>query len=208
MRRLTGVLLLGAIAGVAHAQGKHGTYEGTVKLSGTEESRHSKLAYRAEVKIAMPMTDASMAEISDVDKPSAMATISQWDLDERNASADSDGKITSWKCSLAAPVTLPMNAQGVLNVNRRSRTHSMFVALVGLKPIPLNCVNSRSGSYKTTKGAAFAFGTNEPGATPYVEVAFADASRLSARYKLAPAGPAASGRKIAVDQEWDFALRK
>jgi hypothetical protein len=207
MLRIWGAVAILAVAGGAQAQGKFGTYEGVVKITGTEESKTSKLAYRADVKIAMPMTDASMAEIGDVDKPSAVATITQWDLDERNAGPDSDGKITSWKCKLAAPVTVPMNAQGVLNVDKSAKKHSMFVAVVGLKPIPLNCVNTRSGPYKTTKAAGFAFGTNEPGAVPYNELPFADASRLSAKYKLVPTsqGP---GRKIAIDQEWDFALRK
>ena len=40
--------------------------------------------------------------MDDVDKPSAVATISQWCVAKRNASPDSDGRITNWKCSLAA----------------------------------------------------------------------------------------------------------
>lgn len=38
-----------------------------------------------------------------------------------------------------------MIAQGNLNVDLRKKNYAMFVALTGTKPVPLNCVNSRSG---------------------------------------------------------------
>src|SRR5258706_15038537 len=109
-----------ACAGVACAVqaqgGKLGAYTGVVSVSGSEIQKHSKVDFRGTVKVSLPVEsrkeDSTRAEAEDADKPSAMATITQWDLEARNASPDSDGKITSWKCSLAAPTDVPMNAQG------------------------------------------------------------------------------------------------
>ena len=198
-----------AFAGAAHAQGKLGTYSGTVVLNGTEIGKTSKTVFAATVKIDMPLTSgdakSAMAEISDVDKPSATATITQWDLEARNASPDSDGKITSWTCKLAEPTTVPMNASGVLNVDFAARKHSMFVALVSLKQLQFNCVNSRSGPYKEKRGVSLAFGTNEPDVLPYKELPFSDPMRLTARFKLVPVS-AMKGQYGPLDQEWDFKL--
>lgn len=199
-------------AGVALAQGgKLGTYTGTVAISGVESEKHSKVTFRANVKIAMPLTSgnarSAMAEIGDVDKPSATAMITQWDLEARNASPDSDGKITSWTCSLAAPTEVPMNASGVLNVDYTARTHSMFVALVSTKPIPLKCMNSRSGAYKKSELVSLFFGTNEPDVLPYKELPFTDAARLAAKYTLVPVSQM-KGRYLPVDMEWDFRLTR
>lgn len=199
------------IAAVAQAEsGKLGIYSGTVTMSGTEIGQ-DHVTFRASVKVSLPLTggdkSSATAEVGDIDKPSATATIQQWDLVGKNASADSDGKVTSWTCALAAPAEVPMNAQGMLNVNYRAKTHSMFVALVSTKPIPLNCTNSRSGPYKKDQYVSLFFGTNEPDVQPWKKLPFADAARLTAKYKLVPVSHM-KGRNGPLDQEWDLKLTR
>jgi hypothetical protein len=208
-------LACAGIAVPAQAQGgKLGAYTGTVTISGTELSaggNPGKVDFRATVKITLPLTSRSatsaMAELDDVDKPSASAEITQWDLVGRNASADSDGKITSWTCALAAPTTVPMNGQGTLNIDFRKKTHSMFIALVSLKPIPLKCVNSRSGPNRQTTTVSLFFGTSEPDVLPWKELPFADPARLSAKYKLVPVSQM-KGRYAPVEMAWDLQLTR
>ena len=113
------------IAGTAHAQsGKLGAYAGTVAISGTELGSQKKVFFRASVKISLPLTSSgkssAMAELSDVDKPSATAVIAQWDLTDRNASADSDGKITSWTCK-NCPTPPPRDGRRVTGSCRSAR---------------------------------------------------------------------------------------
>jgi hypothetical protein len=198
------------IACTAYAQGgKLGTYTGVVSVSGSEIEKHSKVDFRATVKVSLPVVSrkegSTRAEADDVDKPSAMASITQWELEARNASPDSDGKITSWKCSLAAPTDVPMNASGAFDLDHRTKKHSMFVALVSTKPIPLKCVNSRSGAYKKTESVSLFFGTSEPDLMPANALPYADPARLAARHKLLPAG-SMKGRYGPVDMEWDLRL--
>lgn len=120
------------LTGAAQADSsKLGVYSGTVIVSGTEIGQEN-VTYRASVKISMPLTDRSdssaVAELGDIDKPSTMATVRQWDLAGKSASPDSDGKITTWTCSIATLTEIPMNAQGTLNVNYSAKTHSMYIA--------------------------------------------------------------------------------
>ena len=191
--------------------GKLGAYTGTVTVSGSEIEKHSKTDFRATIKVSLPVASrnegSTRAEADDVDKPSATATITQWELEARNASPDSDGKITSWKCSLVAPTDVPMNASGALDVNHRTKKHSMFVALVSTKPIPLKCVNSRSGAYKKSESVSLFFGTSEPDLMPANALPYTDPARLAAKYKLVPAS-AMKGRYGPVDMEWDLRLAK
>lgn len=200
------------IGGAAYAQsGKLGAYAGVVTVSGSEIQKHSKADFRATIKVSLPVASrnegSTRAEADDVDKPSATATITQWELEARNASPDSDGKITSWKCSLAAPTDVPMNASGALDVDHRTKKHSMFVALVSTKPIPLKCVNSRSGPYKESVAVSLFFGTSEPDLMPANALPYTDPARLTAKYKLVPAG-SMKGRYGPVDMEWDLRLGK
>jgi len=199
------------MTGAAQAQaGKLGVYTGTVAITGTELGQE-KVSYRALVKISLPLTSANsrsaMAELDDVDKPSATATISQWDLAGKNSSADSDGKFTSWTCSLAAPTEVPMNGSGTLNLDYRAKTHSMFIALVSTKTIPLKCVNSRSGAYKQNKSVSLFFGTSEPDVLPWKELPFADAARLAAKFQLVPVSQM-KGRNGPTDMEWDLQFKR
>ena len=212
------VLVLAVVAmacvgmtGVAEAEsGKLGVYSGTVTMSGTELGQEN-VTFRASVKVSLPLTDggksSATAEVSDVDKPSAMATIQQWDVVGKNSSADSDGKVTSWTCALAAQVEVPMNEQGVLNVDYRAKKHSMFIALASTKPIMLNCTNSRSGPYKKDRHVSLFFGTNEPDVQPWEELPFTDAARLTAKHKLVPVSNM-KGRNGPLDQEWDLKLTR
>ncbi len=200
------------ITGAAQAQSsKHGAYTGTVTVSGTEVGRYTNGSFRANIKITLPLTSAStssaMAEISDVDKPSAMASILQWNQAGKDSSPDSGGKINTWTCSLAAPTDVPMNAQGTLNLNYRAKTHSMFIALVSMKEVPFNCNHSRSGPYKKTKLVSLFFGTSEPDVLPWKELPFADTARLKATYKLLPVS-AMKGQYGPLDQEWDLLLKR
>lgn len=194
----------------AHAQGgKLGAYTGVVTVSGSEIGTHSKIDFRATLNVNLPVAqrsaDYTRAEADDVDRPSVTATITQWELEARNASADSDGKITSWKCSIAAPTEVPMNASGALDVNHRTKKYSMFVALVSTKPIPLKCVNSRSGAYKKTEPVSLFFGTSEPALMPANALPYTDPARLAAKYRLEPAG-SMKGRYGPVDMDWDLRL--
>lgn len=204
---------LAGVAVPAHAQTKAlGAYEGTVTVSGTETGGITRrVNYKATIKINMPVTDASPSsatlEIGDVREPSAMVTINQWDLEERNASPDSDGNITSWKCQLAAPATVPMLASGGVNIDYRKRTHSIFVAMSATEPVALNCVNSRSGPYKKSEILGFFFGTNEPDAVPYTELPFTTPARITANYTLVPRG-AMKGQYLPQQQEWELILKK
>jgi|KBSSwiStaDraftv2_1062776.scaffolds.fasta_scaffold435630_2 hypothetical protein len=193
-----------ATAGLAQ-DGKLGAYKGVVSIAGSEIEKHGKIDYKATIKVNLPVTDRSgdltRAEAGDVEKPSAMATVTSFELEARNASPDSDGKITSWKCSLAAPTDVPMNAQGALDVDHRKKKYSMFVALVGMKAVAMKCVNSRSGAYKDSKQVGFFFGTNPPEAMGSVELPYADPARLVAKHRMTPPGHV-------VDMEWELQLTK
>jgi len=200
------VVASACVATAALAQeGKLGAYKGVVSVAGSEIEKHGKIDYKATIKVNLPVTDRSgdvtRAEAGDVEKPSAMATITSFELEARNASPDSDGKITSWKCSLAAPTDVPMNAQGALDIDHRKKKYSMFVALVGMKAVPVKCVNSRSGAYRESKPVGFFFGTNPPEAMGSVELPYADPARLVAKHRMTPPGHV-------VDMEWELQLTK
>lgn len=202
-------LMCATFSGAVQAQSsKLGAYSGTVVVSGTELGQE-KVSFSASVKIKLPLTssdkNSAMAELDDVDKPSAVATITQWDVVGKNGSADSDGKVTTWICKLAAPAEVPMNGSGTLNLDYRAKTHSMFVALVARKTIPLQCVNSRSGPYKKDQLVSLFFGTSEPDVQPWKELPYKDAAQLSATFKLVPVSHM-KGRNGPLDQQWDLRL--
>lgn len=204
-------LVCAAFAPPLHAQKKNpGTYVGTATVAFSELAKDSRADYRGVVKITIPLTSASstsaMAELSDVDKPSATAQITHLESWWKGTVPESDGKTSSWTCKLAAPVELPMNAQGTLNVNHKRKTHSLFIALVSLRDVQLDCVHSRSGPFKKKQGVSLFIGTNEPG-DEWKELPFADASRLAAKFRLMP-GMQMKDRYSPVDQEWDFRLQR
>lgn len=189
-----------------------GTYAATVKIAGTETGGDTKrVTYKAEVKMNIPVKDGNpsraIINISDVDEPSAKVTISQWDLEERNADPNSDGKITSWKCRLAAPVTVPMSATGVLNLDYQKRVYSMFFALTAMEEVRLQCVNSRSGPYTQEEALGFFFGTTELDTIPHDALPMSDPARIAAKFTLVPKGEM-KGQYLPQEQEWELVLGK
>ena len=205
-----------AICGVAcappsFAQGKLGAYTGTVTVSGSIQGKYTSETYGGTVKITIPMESRSdttgRAEVNDVDKPSAMATVTKFESSGKDSSPDSGGKINTWSCSLAAPVEVPMNAQGVIDLDYRAKKYSMFVALVPLKEVPLNCTHSRSGAYKKKGGPGFVVGTSPPQQIPPKTLPLADPARLAAKYRMEPAGDM-MGSHGPIEQEWDLRLVK
>lgn len=189
--------------------GKLGVYAGTVAVSGTRMENRGKETYHADVKISLPLTDgndsSAMAEISDVDKPSATALITQWDVAGKETVPDErDGKLDSWHCSIAAPTEVPMNASGVLNLDYRAKTHSMSITLVSTKSVPLKCAHSRTGPYKRDLVVSLVIGTTVMG-EPFKELPFADPARLMATYKLVPTTDTGFGP---IDMLWDLRLTR
>jgi hypothetical protein len=194
-----------------HAQsGKLGTYAGTATVSFSELGKETRADYRGVVTIAIPITSrnssSAMAEISDIDKPSATARITHLESSWKGTVPESDGKTSSWSCKLAAPTEVPMNAQGTLNVDYKRKTHSLFIALVSTRPVPLNCVNSRSGPYKKQEMVSLFLATNEPG-DAWKELPFTDPARLAAKFTMMP-GAQMKGRYSPIEQEWDFRLQR
>ncbi|HSC74871.1 MAG TPA: hypothetical protein VLB90_01385 [Pseudomonadales bacterium] len=205
------VITLSGMAGVAQAADESlGVYTGTVNISGEELGENSQTRFSGEVKIRIPLTSrndtTAMADVGDVETPSATVLVKQWSTTSKGSSPDSDGQITTWSCEIAAPTEVPMNAQGTLNIDYSAKKYSMFIALVALKSVPLKCVNSRSGAYKDEIATGFFFGTNEPDLVPWIELPFADASSLKATYQLVPVN-AMKGQYGPVDMAWDLKLQ-
>ena len=209
------ILAMGLCGGAQSAWGQgrtFGTYAATVKIAGTEvDGEARRVVYRAEVKMNIPVNDGNpsrtIIHIDGVSEPSAKVTLTQRDLEERNTSRNSDGQITSWKCQLAAPVTVPMLAAGVLNLDYRKWLYSMFVALTGVEEAPLRCVNSLSGLYTKGEAMSFFFGTTELDTIPHDTLALNDPARITAKYKLVPKG-GMKGQYLLQDQEWGLVLKK
>jgi hypothetical protein len=189
--------------------GKLGVYAGTVGVSGTKMENRGKETYHADVKISLPLTDgndrSAMAELSDVDKPSATALITQWEVVGKETVPDQrDGKLDSWHCSIAATTEVPMNASGVLNLDYRAKTHSMSIALVSTRTIPLKCTHTRTGPYKKDLVVSLVIGTTVMG-DPFKELPFADPARLTATYRLVPPAETNFGP---IDMVWDLRLAR
>lgn len=186
-----------------------GVYSGTVAIAGETLGENEQIRFSGEVKMRIPLTSrndtTAMAEVGDVETPSAMVLVTQWSITAKNASPDSDGQITSWSCEIAAPTEVPMNAQGTLNIDYSAKKYSMFIALAALKSVPLKCVNSRSGAYKEEGTPGFFFGTNEPDLIPWIELPFENASNLKATYQLVPVN-AMKGQYGPMDMTWDLQL--
>jgi hypothetical protein len=204
------VVFMGCIGVPDEAQAtssKLGVYAGTVAVSGTLMENGDKETYHADVKINLPITNGNdrdaMIEVNDVDKPSATALVTQWEVVGKETTPDErDGKIDSWHCSIAAPTEVPMNASGVLNLDYRAKTQSISIALVATKTIPLKCSHSRRGAYKKDVVVSLMIGTTVMGGT-FKELPFADPARLKAAYKLVPPAETNFGP---IDMVWDFRL--
>jgi hypothetical protein len=195
-----------SVGAIQAQSGKLGSYSGTIKVSGTEVA--PKVSYSASVKISLPISekDASSvtAEFLAGEAPDATVLVSQWDESYTEKSADSDGKFSSWSCSLAAPVEIPMTATGVLNVDLKAKKHSLSITLLATKDLAFNCTNSRSGPYKKKQGVALYIGTGAPGAQWETQLPFSDAAHLQASYTLMPTS--ATKEHGPIVQEWDLHL--
>jgi len=213
MFRPLSILGVAAAIGVAgwapdsHAQaGKHGAYAGTAKITYSEGTPPNHVLYRADVKITIPLTSATMGELDDVDKPSATARITHIETSQRDTAPDSGGKINTVTCKLAAPVEVPLMAQGTLNLNPRKKTYWMYIALIATKPAKIDCVHSRSGAFRRDHLVGMAMGTHEVGIATAV-LPFTDPARLVAKHSMVP-GPGMKSKAARVEQEWDLQLRR
>jgi hypothetical protein len=189
--------------------GKLGAYAGTIGVSGTEVS--PQVTYRATVKVTLPVTERDArsvtADFLTEDAPHASVLLSQWDSSFKEKSADSDGKFSSWTCSLAAPVEIPMKPTGILNVDLEKKNHELSLTLLSTQEVAFNCVHSRSGPYKKKQGVALYIGTGAPGAQGATPLPLSDPSRLTAKYTLMPSAQT-KGRYGPIVQEWDFRLTR
>lgn len=187
--------------------GKLGSYTGTLQVSGTEVSPQA--SFRATVKVSLPVTErdssAITADFMTEDAPNASVRIAQWDSSFTEKSAGSDGKFSSWTCSLAAPVEIAMKPTGILNVDLEKKRHELSLTLLSTQDVAFNCVHSRSGAYKEKHGIALYMGTGAPGAQGMASMPFTDAGRLSAKYTLMPTAET-KGRYGPIVQEWDLRL--
>jgi len=187
--------------------GKLGAYSGTIKVSGTEVS--PQVVFRATVKVNLPVTERDKSSITSdfmtVDAPNASVLLSQWDISFTEKSADSDGKFSSWRCSLAAPVEISMKPTGILNVDLEKKKHELSLTLLSTQDVAFNCVHSRSGAYNKKQGVTLYIGTGAPGMQGMAPLPFSDAGRLTARYTLMPTAET-KGRYGPIVQEWDLLL--
>ena len=195
--------------GIAQAQsGKLGTYAGTINVSGTEPG--PKVNYVASIKISLPVSERDGSSISaeflSGEAPNATVLISQWDISHKEKSADSGGQFNSYTCSLAAPTEIPMTPTGVLNVDLKTKKHTLSITLLSTKDLAFNCVHSRSGAYKKKQGVILYIGTGAPGMQDAAPQPFSDPARLNAKYTLLPS--AATNGRGPIIQEWDLRLTK
>ncbi len=188
---------------------KFGAYSGTINVSGTEIN--PQVRYRASVKISLPVTQhdesSARADFLSGEAPSATVLISQWDESFKEKFEDSDGKFSSWTCSLAAPIEVPMMPTGVLNVDLKGKKHALSIILSSTKDVAFNCMDSRSGAYKKKQGVGLYIGTGTPGMQDETQLPFSDAARLNASYTLMPTADT-KGQLGPIIQEWDLRLAR
>jgi hypothetical protein len=193
----------------AHAQaGKHGAYVGTAKIAYKEGEPPNPLEIRGEVKITIPLTSASArSAMADLDVSPAQATmrVTHFETAQRFP-PDASGKIHSISCKLAAPAEIPMMAQGTMDLDYRKKTYSMFIALLGMKDVTLDCMHSAAGPSKRQQGVAVSLGTHEAGLA-FAGLPYADPARLAAKHTMV-AGPQMKDKRVTVQQEWDLSLKR
>lgn len=192
----------------ASAQAGKGSYVGTATIQSSEVNGKNRRELRAIVKIALPVTStggSTMAEVDDVDKPSATATITELTIAREESSRGTDGKFATLNCKLSRPVEMPLNAQGAISVDTSPSTYTVTIAMVGLKDVPLDCVHSQSGAHKRQESVSIAIATHDPSAEPK-GLPYSDPAKLAAKHKLTIKG--GGGETISLDQEWDFQLKR
>ena len=197
-------------SGFVQAQSsKFGVYSGTINVSGT--TIDPRTSYRASGKISLPVThhdsSSARADFLGGEAPDATVLFSQWDESFKERSAESDGKFSSWTCSLAAPVELLMTVTGVLDVDLEAKTHALSLILGSRKEVAFNCMHSRSGAYKKKMGVGLYIGTGAPGEHSEKQLPFSDAAHLTANYTLMP-NTDTKGALGPIIQEWDLRLTR
>jgi hypothetical protein len=192
----------------AHAQGKHGAYVGTAKIAYQEGEPPKHLEIRGVVKITIPLTSAdARTAMADLDASGAPATmqVTQFETSQRTP-PDASGRIHTITCKLAAPTDVPMMAQGTMELDYRKKTYSMFIALLGMKDVTLDCMHSSAGPSKRQQGVAVSLGTHEAGLA-FAGLPLTDPARLVAKHSMV-AGPAMKDKRARVEQEWDLQLKR
>lgn len=207
--------LVGALAWLAiplHAQkspGKHGAYVGTFEVSGSE--RDPKVAYKATVKVNLPVTERTAAAINadflSGEAPPATVKVAQWDYFHREKAADSSGTFVETRCSLPTPVEVPAMVVGVVNVDLRKKNYAMTLTLQSMKDLPLSCSSTRQKSFKKNHGFAIALGTGAPGMQAESPQPLSDPARLAAKYTL-EVSRQSGGQVGPIVQEWELKLQR
>lgn len=209
-RAMVAALVLCACTPTAQAQSKKlGTYKGVIQVSETLNTPNYRFSYRATVKVSLPVTSRDgnhvSAEFLAGEAPEGSMLISQAETFKKDTSADSGGQFNTVTCTLAAPVEIPIAPSGVLNVDLKKKKYTMSISLVSSKEIKANCVHSRSGPFKGDVTAPGVLGTGAPGEQDLNPMPFADPSRLSGKFTLAP-GPNLQGTGGPIVQEWELVL--
>ena len=185
-----------------------GAYEGVIEVSGVQSG--PAVRSKARIKVIMPVSsrdrDSISAEFLAGEAPEGKIEISQWDESDTDKHPDSEGQRNSYRCSLAAPVTLPVSVTGVLNVDTSAMEHSWSVTVLSLSNMKLDCVHSRSGPFKKDIGVAITTGTGVPGDQGRNPIRIASPSGISAQYVLDPT-EYTQGQFGPISQKWQFSLK-
>ena len=188
---------------------KLGAYRGVIQVSETLNTPNYRFSYRATVKVSLPVSsrdaDRISAEFLADEAPVGSMLISQAETFKKETSADSGGQFNTVTCTLAAPVEIPITLAGVLDVDLKKKKYTMSISMIPNKEINARCVHSRSGPFKGDVMAPGVLGTGAPGEQYVNAMSFADPSRLSGKFTLAP-GPNTQGTNGPIIQEWELVL--
>ena len=205
---LAALALAGLAPGMVRAQ-ELGSYQGTIEFSGTQSG--PAVTYRARLRLILPVTSRTdsqlTAEFLAGEAPDGKLDLFEWEEHDRQKSADSDGQFSSYRCSLAAPVTVPVSVTGVIDIDLDERMHDFSITVLSLRDVELDCVHSRSGAYKETKGMALTTGTGVPGSQYETKLPFASPARLTGQFTLDPTDYT-DGSFGPIQQKWDFQLTR
>jgi hypothetical protein len=185
-----------------------GSYEGIIEVSGVQSG--PAVQYKAKIRVIMPVSSRDRSSISAEflagEAPEGKIEISQWDESDTDKSPDSEGQRNSYRCSLAAPVTLPVSVTGVLNVDTSAMEHTWSLTVLSLSDMKLNCVHSRSGPFTKEIGVAITTGTGVPGDQWRNPIRIASPSSISSQYVLDPT-EYTQGQFGPINQKWQFSLK-
>lgn len=205
---LGGALVVLACASPPAAAQALGSYEGVIEVSGVQSGPSVK--YQAKIKVIMPVTsrgrNSISAEFLAGEAPQGKIEISQWDESDTDKHPDSEGQRNTYRCSLAAPVTLPVSVTGVVNVDTSAMEHTWSVTVLSLSNMKLNCVHSRSGPFTKDIGVAITTGTGVPGDQWRNPIRIGSPTNITAQYVLDPT-EYTQGQFGPISQKWQFLLK-